>query len=650
MKLHKILITLFMSVSLTACLEVDDDGNEEVAAAIQQQNELLQQQIDDATNTATLFGIVVDARDGSPVTAATLRVSSAGTVLLENVQAMQGEFSLPELPQGSTLVIEIESDTNEFLPRAFYVTTASATGDTSVDLGQLFVSVGVEKTISVTDESNEPVAGLEFQVFYQSGTGFNFERFASTSEFDEENGIYRITVPRDLGNQTAIARLDLDGDNQDDLFLDGPNNIGFISAGALNIPFSSQQVNAEIQVSRISEDTSIEFRFSIVTPEGLPLTSPTVNLQDSNVGSAVSTFDADTSQHVITVAFDGDLDFLIPAFTEDDRNYGSAFISVDAIGNDLVDVSGSTSFRIERASVINIPVSVFDFGSSALDDDASLLLATLNSDDSSYRLFFSEAVDIEEEDTSLVLSSGVIVIRGDDSDDDTVAEGTTELSQNESISITQALSLGDTQLTLTPAAPLIPRASYQYQVSDITTVRSGSINTSSIGQFFTSPESEEAFSINDVIADNNNYTTEGELIVDETTDGTANTATDDARTVELYLPLSTANLESLTFTINEFVADGVSTNTLNGVTVVSGGNVFASFSRSVSLAENETVTNGFLAQLGTAIPDGEYRYRVTIGPILSDNLDTSENSVIVEYELERSNGVEESGAITLPVL
>lgn len=649
-----------MSVALTSCLEVDDDGSKEVAAAvnaqtqaIQDQNNLIQQQNDQNNVTTTFFGSVVNARDGAPVTGATLRVSSAGTVLLEGVIAPQGEFTLPDLPMSTSVVVEVMSDTDEFLPRAFYFSTGAATQDIQTDIGRLAVSVGVEKTISVTDDNNEPVAGLEFLAFSHVGTGFNFELFAHRSEFDEATGTYRITVPRDLGTIFARALLDLDQDGGDDFFLDDVLSNATISSGRLSVPLVAAQIGVDIPLVRVSPDNTIEFRFAILSQLGLPLENARVNLQDDNAGTAVSTFDGTTGQHVLTTVFDGDLTFLIPAFVEGNVQYTSTQVRVTAAGGGNLLVSGTNTFDVVRSDVINIPVTTFNQGSPGVDDDARLLISQVNPEDSSLRLFYTEAVSIDPAEVELSFLNGVTAIRGDASDEDAVPNGTTMFLSGEDVPVLLDFSLGNTQATLRPGQALIPGLNYRYTIGAVVTTRTNSSqDDSSDNVSFSTARSDEGFSINDIILDNNNFTTNGQPIVATTSDGVPSTATNQQRGVSIMLPPSAAGLDNLRFTAVSSIVNGVSSTSNFSLTLVQQGNVFgSSFVRSVPTANNEVTTGSTIRAIqGSTVPEGEYRYQ-SLGffQSLSDNTEASENSITFVYELTRSNGVEESGTITLPV-
>lgn len=672
MKLNKKLapIPLFVSLALTGCIEVDDDSNDGVVDALNQQNavlteqnNLLAEQLENSQTSVTLSGLVIGVDSETPVDNVLVTVYQGESVLAENVEADNGQFTIEGLPSSSDLTVVASTSDGSYMSRAYFITTAPvSTGEGFDDIGTLMLSEPVNVTFSVMDESTgEAISGLSFTGFSYSGVATsNVFDFAHSTTFNEETQQYDITLPKDLA-VTLRADIDLDDDGAADF---ATASLDFVSIvdDKMYIYNANELDASEITLGEpeviVDEEKSLSITLIDTQGNVLDEAAFIVEIEDETINSS---FDSEAQVHEMTVPFNNYSDIEMPSFTSDDVTYSTGRISLSRyttsqtnetrISVNLSGYDSNSYYSIADEETLNLVLVAREVVPSST---VEFITSNLNSDDFAYSVFYSEAVSIDSEEVSLVYED-VTVTRGNDSADDTVPAGYTYVrSTDREVSVTASQALGGIKHTFTPDEALQGNTSYRYEIGEVTPA-SGTLATELYEDeySFTTPAGDTGdFDINSLVLDNFNYYTNGAVIVSENTAGVANPAYPYSRNVSVLLPTSIESLNYLILNTQSYSENGNVYTRERQYEIVRDGHVSATPYLALDVAENEIVDNNSSENimLGTTATDGSHVYRRSINIYLEDNTADYPVTVTFSYEYQTKEGETGSGTMTLPVL
>ncbi|BCO19827.1 hypothetical protein KUC3_26840 [Alteromonas sp. KC3] len=672
MKLNKKLapIPLFVSLALTGCIEVDDDSNDGVVDALNQQNavlteqnNLLAEQLENSQTSVTLSGLVIGVDSETPVDNVLVTVYQGESVLAENVEADNGQFTIEGLPSSSDLTVVASTSDGSYMSRAYFITTAPvSTGEGFDDIGTLMLSEPVNVTFSVMDESTgEAISGLSFTGFSYSGVATsNVFDFAHSTTFNEETQQYDITLPKDLA-VTLRADIDLDDDGAADF---ATASLDFVSIvdDKMYIYNANELDASEITLGEpeviVDEEKSLSITLIDTQGNVLDEAAFIVEIEDETINSS---FDSEAQVHEMTVPFNNYSDIEMPSFTSDDVTYSTGRISLSRyttsqtnetrISVNLSGYDSNSYYSIADEETLNLVLVAREVVPSST---VEFITSNLNSDDFAYSVFYSEAVSIDSEEVSLVYED-VTVTRGNDSADDTVPAGYTYVrSTDREVSVTASQALGGIKHTFTPDEALQGNTSYRYEIGEVTPA-SGTLATELYEDeySFTTPAGDTGdFDINSLVLDNFNYYTNGAVIVSENTAGVANPAYPYSRNVSVLLPTSIESLNYLILNTQSYSENGNVYTRERQYEIVRDGHVSATPYLALDVAENEIVDNNSSENImvGTTATDGSHVYRRSINIYLEDNTADYPVTVTFSYEYQTKEGETGSGTMTLPVL
>ncbi|MEP0176744.1 hypothetical protein [Paraglaciecola sp.] len=642
---------------LAACS--DDADNSALVAALEEQNQILSEQ-EEQINTVAIRGRVVDQYDDLPPDSAIVTVK-VGEQTLTETTANAGFFEVTDLPANSDIEIIISSDSEEFMTRAFYYNTGySNSGEAQKDFGSFAISESTEVTLTVLDdETDEAITGLLFSASTAYGEGSTSYQYIQYSSYDEVNQYYTISIPKYIST-TIEASLDINNDDiADYTYYYGYDSITLVSSTSLE---SEILYVSEVEQPDVTAGIATEYRLSVVDESGQPIPEAQITVDDNLNDNISSTYDADTGQHVIIAQFYDYINLQIAAFSVDGIYYESSSISIDEQSNGSLRVSFSNTnndsynYFIDNAESITLAVQP-DEGYN-YDNELEVVFAANEVDyDNQFTVFYSQPVTITADDVSLIDEDGFEVIKGDADSNDFVLPGSTLISGDIEVEVSVELSLNNTRLMVTPVTELTSGNQYYYSVGNILVDSTGlesDVSYDALSFYPWAPASVDAdFDINDLYLDNNNYNTNGTLIKPQNTAGEDSTYSDRDSSVYLFLPDNVLKLQGLTLRQVQVIEDGeprVDTNTFEIVEDGIGYNL--NKYGLVSLANNEDVTQDSVNRsllYGTSLEDSQKAYFINTYESMSDDLDSSENSISFEYAYETNNGEVFTGTITLPV-
>jgi hypothetical protein len=648
---------------LTACFEVKDDSNADVAAAIQAQNEILSETNtpdtpSDVKPTVALTGLIVNALNGKEVSTANITVISADVVIHDSLTFDSGEFKIEDLPSSSAVTLILSSSDNSFLARTFFINTGYSNADnTANDLGMFEVSESVNVQITVINKTTSlPFSALEFSAYSHKGTSSRAGKYKHTSIYDEVNGVYNITLPKFI-NTGIRANLDLNGDGEVDLIPELSDNL---HDNDLYYPSVNKQESLTIYVEDKMPLADVEYRITLIDESANTIVGADLTVTGTDGEKSTSTYDEVTEQYVLSAKFANSSTIEIPSFTANDVVYQSSSVHLSVYDNETLRVyvsgtSGNTHYNIPYSNVVELAVmpSLVNYNTSTLE--VVTASSKVNPVNHSFSVFYSQPIIASANSASLTNTSGFTVVKGNDDSNDIVLPGTTIVTGNVDIPVTFETSLNDTKLTVTPVSPLTSGQNYKYEINTLVVKATETlvdVNGDSLS--FSMENNIDAFDINDIRLDNNNYKTNGVTITPTNSAGDSSSPYNYNRSVVLYLPISINVLQTLSLRSVSITQDGASSNSISDYNLVRNGNPYNVSSNVglVQLAENENLVRNNLninIEMGSAQPDSQKVYRANTNEYMSDNLVGSENNVTFEYAYETKKGVVSTGVITIPV-
>jgi len=663
-------MTTAIAVSISGCFEVEDNSNDDVVAALEAQNAILQQQVTTVTiekTPITLFGTIIDAETNELVNEATISVKVGSE--WRPAELVSGEFKIVQLPVNTDIFILVESPTGEFMDRVFYgQTTQAEQGQVAEQsVGDLRVSQGIVKTYSILDvDTSEPFAGITFTYntatnFSSSGPVSGLGSYNVESTYDDVTGLYSITLPKDL-SFSVTASGDVDGDGIVDFT---PENNSFRYGDNIYLSAAEALQLETMYVNETEAYQPVELRITLIDELGENIEGAEFFASDTFLGRLETNYDVATQEYVFNYQSSSRVDLNMPSFTtSDDVNYQSGTLILTWASESALTIS-DYGFRNNLSGEIPVvdgvaSVIVQPYEGSTPSDYVSIVSSVIDANDNaSLKQFYASPIGLLAESVSLVRNNVFTVIKGNDSDSDVVPEGTTQVGYiSETVAATASLSHNNTFLTVTPDSSLTS-GSYTYRVDELVNNQTGNTFDRNWYNNFDVAETSAnygTFNINEIKIDNNNGTTDGVMIVATNTAGIANTATNNTRSVELYLPKSILSLDFFEMDLISYVRNGSTSTYSRDLDIVNGDSLFVSTRNLVSLADNENIENlsGYYSvsiDSQTALADGEWYKKGYVGFYAADDTAYSENTATFSYIYRvRGETTVVEGTITLPVL
>ncbi|MBW8186693.1 hypothetical protein [Shewanella nanhaiensis] len=661
----KLALAVSAALSMSGCLEVEDNNNnDDVVAALEAQNQLLQDQNTANALPITLSGTLKGATDDVDLSDAQVSIKFAGEWSTP-VSIVDAKILLEKQPAYSDFTLKVESPSEAFVAMTYKsLTRLSGQGQVvNQDLGEILVGKPKEKVLTLLQTGeNTFVEDLAVYPLYEvEHQGYNIHNLVlqqpeDLATFTKETGEYKLMLAEGIPTEIH-AELDVDSDGVNDFELE----IG--QSGLASQLLSSSKVWAEdtLYLKEINQLNEYNLRLTILNEQGEVLEGARVSSENNDHGNAYFDYDSVTGQYVLETAYRGGLNVEIPSFQVGELHYTSAEIGLYETEFEQqyrVSISGS-QYRDFRTEVVegelNLAVNLSTFSY----ESPSIEVLSKNVKDSSLEVFYSAPVALVEEDnvqTSVELTATAVVtiIPGNTLNDQGVTPGTTYVSvAPEAIDTSVELTLNGTKLTASPAAELAD-GEYQYRVGDLVNVIADEEQNvySDDSEVFT--VSKSAFNVNDVVLDNKNYTTDGALIVAKNTADVAVNCNwcGGSGSVKLYMPTSIRNLNELTYTLTSYTNNGVAQDYHRIIRVITNGQLYSTNKELLlKAAQNENINSNYYyyyPQVGTSLDSG-YRYSNYTYLNLNDDVVGSENSMTFDYSYTTKEGDTQTGTITYKV-
>lgn len=662
----KIVLAVSAALSLSGCLEVEDNNNNDnVVAALEAQNQLLQNQIDANVAPINLSATIKGATADVDLSDAQVSIKFAGEWSAP-VNITSAKLLLTKQAANSDFLLKVTSPSAAFVSMTFKgMTKTSSQGQIiSQDLGEILVGKPKEKQLTLLQTGkNSYVENLELYPQYVVNNSspyyspYKLELLQpeSLAVYTKETGEYKLVLPEGISTELH-AKLDVDSDGVNDFELELGQN------GSATKLLSANKVWAEntLYLKEVNQLREYNLRLSLLDGEGSTLEGARVSTNDNDNGNAYFAYDAATSQYVLDTRYRGYLTVKIPSFTVGDVSYTSAEMTISPTDFDKqyrVQVSGNQyqSFVTEVVDgKLNLVVGLSAFSYQS----PSITALSQKVKDNKLDVFYSapvELIKVNGKQVSVTLASvnALKVIPGNTTNDQGVLPGSTSVKRdNKTLESQVSLTLNGTKLTATPTSATLEDGEYEYRVGKLVNVISGQEEDVSNDNINALNVYKTSFSINDVVLDNVNYTTNGALIVAKNTADVAVSCgwCGGSSSVRVYFPLSINSLSDLTLTMTSYTANGVNIAANNVIQVVQSGylgNVNKQYL--LKAAQNENITYDSISPLrGTSLESG-YKYSSYAYLYLEDDTASRANSATFDYSYTTKAGERKTGTITLNV-
>lgn len=668
-KLSIVLSALLM----TGCLDVkDNDANQELASAVQAQNEILKEQ---SLSSHNLVGMLENTSKDGSLTGAKVELKVGSQSFVASTINADGSFELLKLPFNSDYTLHVTSADNAFLNRVVYGTTRSVSpGISTYNIGTVYVSKGVEKTIAIVDaDTKESITGLTFYTYVhttQDGRDVdNYLSQAYASTYDAENGTYKLTLPADLLDYVSVS-FDLDGDKHND-YRALSNSFNQITNPNQTVSFLTrsdyllEQDTILLEKNNLELAKELQIRLSLIDKETNSLLDVSLSILNDNDKSFTAVYDTETNQYVADVTYNESIRILMPSFTQGDKYFESNQASINRQNNAIqVNTDGFNRNGALNSNyyMVDLDESVIDLVLGAREIDAQTPIEIVNVSPVSeltqeYNVFYSQAIGVLENSASLTQKDKLVVTLGNASVDDLWVAGTTLISEKDiKLPVETNLTLNNTKLTIKPKNELEKGFTYQYEigkVSDVKNELAADVNGDDSNEFEIKKTLATTFDINSLVLENNNYFNNGVLITASNTAGTTSSTFENSQEVILMFPenASLDMFENFTLKVISYIDDGVVRNNFDTYRLVSNGSVIQSLRKYhvVQLASNEAVVydniNSGTVMLGSNLSNG-VGFGLNLGyNYLSDNVTGNENSMTFEYSYELKTGEIKTGTV-----
>lgn len=666
----KIALAVSAALSLSGCLEVEDKNNDGVVAALEAQNKLLQGQIDANIAPINLSATIKGASADVDLSDAQVSIKFSGEWSAP-VNITNAKLLLTKQAANSDFLLKVTSPSAAFVSMTFKgMTKTSSQGQViSQDLGEILVGKPKEKLLTLLETGkNSYVENLEIYPQYVVNNSpynspYNYSLYnlellqpESFAVYTKETGEYKLVLPEGISTELH-AKLDVDSDGVSDFELELGQD------GSATKLLSASKVWAEntLYLKEVNQLREYNLRLSLLDGEGVALKGARVSTSDNDNGNAYFAYDTTSSQYVLDTRYRGALTVKIPSFTLGNLSYTSAemtIYSTDFEKQYRVQVSGNQYQNFVTEIVdgkLNLVVALSTFSYQS----PSITALSQKVKDNKLEVFYSAPVELIKENgkqVSVTLASvnALKVILGNTTNDQGVSPGSTSVKRdNKTLESQVTLTLNGTKLTASPNPASLDDGEYEYRIGKLVNVISGQQEDVSNDNLSRFDVYKNSFSINDIVLDNTNYTTNGALVVGKNTADVAVSCSwcGSNSNVRAYFPMSINSLREFTLTMTSYTTNGVNIAANNVIQVVQSGylgNVNKQYL--LKAAHNENVIYDSVSPLrGTSLESG-YRYSSNAYLYLEDDTASRTNSATFDYSYTTKAGESKTGTISLKIM
>ncbi|QTL38128.1 hypothetical protein [Pseudoalteromonas viridis] len=674
-KYSKVALGIATCFALTGCLEVEDnDDSKKLAEQVEQQNSIIQEQLDLAKQQheitqapITLTGKVVSVSEGVSASDATISVLLNGQWRESGSVDEQGQFSVAKLPAGHELLIKVASASDAFVTRYFAVSTpySSITREESFDLLDLEVSAGYTKEFTVQESGTgeglktlsiwaADIVADDTMVGSTRTREAYLERmtkeYSQKAVFNEEKGVYQITLAKDLPSSLHY-QADINADKIADYRPEfAPFNF---DADTMTLVSADNVTDTDNFYLEPVKQQTYKLALTVLNSEGNVIEVDRIVAQGNDMGAKFATLNAETMQYELDAKYFGQLTLQIPSFIKGDVVFNGSTVNIQSYdeqnGSYGVEINGNYN-RVDLVdNTLNLVVKVSD---TLVEETTVSVLNTKNMHTAKDHaaIYFNVPVAVVADSVELEKVQDITV--------SSVNGLTTIVAQPVTIAASTSTDLNNTRLKVTPDAPLEVGSLYSVKVNKLQNLASGETESINYSTVNTVVQADTDFSLDSIIADNDNYRKNDELILAKNSGGQDSWDHSGSSNVSLYLPFNFTNVEKLSIQVTGYTSNGEQIDYNNGaITLVDQGDIRFSYDtrlvHTYQLANNEQIDNpnGYFGTMehGTTLENGRYM-RLATGIYLADNTDQSANAITFTYKLQlKGDKTIKSGTMALPV-
>ncbi|MCG7560119.1 hypothetical protein [Pseudoalteromonas sp. McH1-42] len=577
----------------------------------------------------------------------------------------QGQFSITKLPANTEVLVKVSSAKEAFLTRYFAVNTPSSsiTRETTYDLLDLEVSAGYTKEFTVLESGTGDILkalsiwsadivvdeGIQSQSIPRDAYLERMTKeYGQKAVFNEDKGVYQISLAKDLPS-ALYYQADI---NEDKIADYRPEFTSYDTDADSMILVSADNVrDTDTFHLEPVEQQAYTLALTVLDRNGNVIEVDRVVAQGNDMGAQFATLNADTGQYELDAKYFGDLTLQIPGFVRGDVAFSSATVHISDLNEHnesyRINANGSDITVDLVDNTLNLVVKVFD----SLVEETSVVLVqskAMHTAEDYAELYFNVPVAVEASSIKLKKNQDIAI-----SSENGI---TTVDAKPITVAANTSTDLNNTRLRITPETTLDVGSSYSIELSEIQNLASGKTENIYYRPGFTLVHSGSDFEPESIVADNNNYLENDQLIL------TKNSAVEESQhyrpysSVDLYLPINFSNVEYFGIQLTGYTRDGEEYEHNRDMSIIENGEMVTwnavEVVRTHQLANNEHISYTYHyteIKAGTTLANGNY-IRVWTNVALNDNTADTTNEVSFTYKLQlKGDKTIKTGTMTLPV-
>ncbi|WP_125718292.1 hypothetical protein [Pseudoalteromonas rubra] len=672
-KYSKVALGIATCFALTGCLEVEDnDDSKKLAEQVEQQNSIIQEQLDLAKQQheitqapITLTGKVVSVSEGVSASDATISVLVDGQWRESGSVDEQGQFSVAKLPAGHEVLVKVASASDAFVTRYFAVSTpySTITREESFDLLDLEVSAGYTKEFTVQESgTGEGLKALSIWaadiVADDTMVGNRRPRdayleqmtkeYSQKAVFNEEKSVYQITLAKDLPS-ALLYQADINADKIADYRPEfAPFNF---DAETMTLVSADNVTDTDNFYLEPVKQQAYKLALTVLNSDGNVIEVDRIVAQGNDMGAKFATLNAETMQYELDAKYFGQLTLQIPSFIKGDVVFNGSTVSIQSYdeqnGSYGVEINGNYN-RVDLVdNTLNLVVKVTD---NLVEETSVSVLNTkgMRTAEDHAAIYFNVPVAVEADSIEVQKNQDVTI-----SSEDGL---TTVVAQPVTVAVSTSTDLNNTRLKISPDAPLEVGRSYSIKLNKVQNLASGETESIGYSTGYTFVQTDSDFSLDSIVADNDNFRKNGKLILTKNSAGQSSSDTQSYNPTYLFMPINFANVEHFSIQYTGYTENGEQYDLNRDVTVVEDGRINTwntDVARVHQLANNEQIVyphNYTELNPGTTLTNGNYLRVRTDVYYLGDNTSTSTNDITFAYKLQlKGDKTIKTGTLTLPI-
>ncbi|RZM80567.1 hypothetical protein C3B51_10910 [Pseudoalteromonas rubra] len=672
-KYSKVALGIATCFALTGCLEVEDnDDSKKLAEQVEQQNSIIQEQLDLAKQQheitqapITLTGKVVSVSEGASASDATISVLVDGQWRESGSVDEQGQFSVAKLPAGHEVLVKVASASDAFVTRYFAVSTpySTITREESFDLLDLEVSAGYTKEFTVQESgTGEGLKALSIWaadiVADDTMVGNRRPRdayleqmtkeYSQKAVFNEEKSVYQITLAKDLPS-ALLYQADINADKIADYRPEfAPFNF---DAETMTLVSADNVTDTDNFYLEPVKQQAYKLALTVLNSDGNVIEVDRIVAQGNDMGAKFATLNAETMQYELDAKYFGQLTLQIPSFIKGDVVFNGSTVNIQSYdeqnGSYGVEINGNYN-RVDLVdNTLNLVVKVTD---NLVEETSVSVLNTkgMRTAEDHAAIYFNVPVAVEADSIEVQKNQDVTI-----SSEDGL---TTVVAQPVTVAVSTSTDLNNTRLKISPDAPLEVGRSYSIKLNKVQNLASGETESIGYSTGYTFVQTDSDFSLDSIVADNDNFRKNGKLILTKNSAGQSSSDTQSYNPTYLFMPINFANVEHFSIQYTGYTENGEQYDLNRDVTVVEDGRINTwntDVARVHQLANNEQIVyphNYTELNPGTTLTNGNYLRVRTDVYYLGDNTSTSTNDITFAYKLQlKGDKTIKTGTLTLPI-